>query len=585
MRNMEQSSAIHWFSSTARWLALVSLGASYILRGSMPSGVAYVFVGAAVWNVFLTFSNLLDWPIPGIRLLSLGADYILAVLLFYFGGKLLGPLGWAGILPIVTTALYFERKRWIVLVAAACALSFGLLSVANIGWEEVAFYIGASLALYIGVGLLVQSLVSQMTIQVQETQAERQRLARQAERVELERRQALYKLVSTLSATLNYQRVLDAALDFSMTALAVPNAPAEQLVCAVLLYNQDKTEEPLLQVASARRFTQADARLEIPGTSGLLALVIEEGEPQLTKNVGKDPELGRFISLRACQSAYAIPLRSGLETYGVLLYAHPENDYFTQERIEMLSVIGNQAMVALQNARLYRDLELEKERMIEVQEESRKKLARDLHDGPTQSVAALAMRVNFARRLMERDGKSAAEELYKIEELARRTTKEIRHMLFTLRPLVLESQGLIPALESMAEKMKETFNQNVIIEADPNVINRLEMSRQGVMFFIADEAISNARKHAQAAHIWVRLKPLESDVALLEVEDDGIGFDVNNIDTDYESRGSLGMINMRERAELVNGLLTRESAKGRGTRIRLFIPLTEEAADRLRRGG
>src|SRR5512140_3158149 len=117
----------------------------------------------------------------------------------------------------------------------------------------------------------------------------------------------------------------------------------------------------------------------------------------------------------------------------------------------------------MQNARLYSDLEQEKERMLEIQEDARKKLARDLHDGPTQSVAAIAMRVNFARRLMERDAKAAAEELFKIEDLARHTTKEIRHMLFTLRPLILESSGLTAALEAMAEKMHETYSQNVLI--------------------------------------------------------------------------------------------------------------------------
>ena len=102
--------------------------------------------------------------------------------------------------------------------------------------------------------------------------------------------------------------------------------------------------------------------------------------------------------------------------------------------------------------------------MAEAQDEARRKLARDLHDGPTQSVSAIAMRVNFARRLMERDVAEAGEELYKIEDLARKTTKEIRHMLFTLRPLVLESQGLTAALQAMAEKVNETYNQNVIVE-------------------------------------------------------------------------------------------------------------------------
>ena len=154
----------------------------------------------------------------------------------------------------------------------------------------------------------------------------------------------------------------------------------------------------------------------------------------------------------------------------MLLYAHPNEKYFTPERREIFDIIGNQAVVAIQNARLYRDLELEKERMMEIQEEARKKLARDLHDGPTQSVSALAMRANYVRRLMDRDPKVAAEELYKIEDMARQTTKEIRHMLFTLRPLVLESQGLIAALESMAEKMRDTYEQEVIIDADPGII-------------------------------------------------------------------------------------------------------------------
>jgi signal transduction histidine kinase len=266
-----------------------------------------------------------------------------------------------------------------------------------------------------------------------------------------------------------------------------------------------------------------------------------------------------------------------------MLFAHPSSDYFSEEYREILDIIGNQAMIAIQNARLYDDLEDEKERMMEIQEEARKKLARDLHDGPTQSVAAIAMRVNFARRLMERDSDAAADELYKIEEMARRTTKEIRHMLFTLRPLVLESQGLQAALESMADKMRETYDQKVYIKTDSQVVSELEMGKQGVIFNIAEEAVNNARKHANAEHIWVRLNSIQDDLALLEIEDDGVGFDVDSVDASYEQRGSLGMVNMRERADLVNGVFHIESAKGEGTQIHILIPLTELAADRLRR--
>jgi signal transduction histidine kinase len=178
----------------------------------------------------------------------------------------------------------------------------------------------------------------------------------------------------------------------------------------------------------------------------------------------------------------------------------------------------------------------------------------------------------------------ASEELFKIEDLARRTTKEIRHMLFTLRPLVLESQGLIAALESMADKMKETYDQEVAIQADQRMVDKLEVGKQAVVFFLAEEAITNARKHAQADHIWVRLRLLKGGLSLLEVEDDGVGFDVSAVGSSYENRGSLGMINLRERTELINGIIHIDSVKGRGTRIQVVLPLSEEAADRLHRG-
>jgi signal transduction histidine kinase len=157
-------------------------------------------------------------------------------------------------------------------------------------------------------------------------------------------------------------------------------------------------------------------------------------------------------------------------------------------------------------------------------------------------------------------------------------------MLFTLRPLVLESQGLIAALESMAEKMHETYNQKVIIDADPDLVSQLEQGKQGVVFYIAEEAVNNARKHARAARVWVRLKVAGEELALLEIQDDGIGFNLTSVDSNYENRGSLGMVNMRERAELLNGVLQIESANGHGTCIRVLIPLSEQAADRVRRG-
>jgi signal transduction histidine kinase len=282
-----------------------------------------------------------------------------------------------------------------------------------------------------------------------------------------------------------------------------------------------------------------------------------------------------------CNEIYCIPLRSGFNAYGVLLFGHPEQKFFTAGRCELLDILGSQAVVAIQNARLYQDVVDERERMIGFQEEARKKLARDLHDGPTQAVSAIAMRLSLAQRMLSTDPKAVRDELGRIEDLAHRTTKEIRHMLFTLRPLVLESQGLVAALQSMAEKTKETYSQNVLIKVDENILESIEMGKQGVIFYIVEEAVNNARKHSRAGHIWVNLHLLKQGLALLEIQDDGIGFDVAAVNRFYDQRGSLGLINLRDRTELVNGVLDIQSVPGKGTRVQVYIPLTEEAAEHL----
>jgi signal transduction histidine kinase len=474
--------------------------------------------------------------------------------------------------------------QWIFLARQIMAMQPYAFQIQPAGWIN---FVGPLVLLGIALGILIGYFLFRLLSTRGRWQPGIQVSRRKAERAEVnerERLHAIYHLISVLSASLNYERILDNILDLSANILGTPNGATDSLISSVLLFSKDQSNEAELTVGSARRFTPADTRIRLPGTRGMIGRAIDECEPTLTKNITQDPEISRIIALHACKVAYCFPLRSGLETYGVLLFAHPDEEYFNSERREVLEIIGTQAVIAIQNAGLYRDLLQEKERIQEIQEEARKKLARDLHDGPTQSVAAIAMRVNFARRLMDRDPKAGIEELYKVEDLARRTTKEIRHMLFTLRPLVLESQGLLAAFEAMAEKMHETYNQNVIVAVDPKAMPELEMGKQAVIFYIAEEAINNARKHAQAANIWLRLKMMEENLALLEIEDNGVGFNVGAVDAFYDQRGSLGLVNMRERAELINGHLQIDSSEGNGTRIRVLIPLSEDAADRLRSG-
>ncbi len=509
------------------------------------------------------------------RQVNLAVDILLSGAFFWTQGSLSGPASWVGLLPILTGAVYFDYLGALVTAGLFAILAFVMAQIYMPARSSLALIWAAGILALGGLfGFLGTQLMTRLRHQRQMwLDAEEKRRHIQGERL-----RAIYELTSTLTATLSYKRVLDSALDVGYAALNPDseNNESNPLVSAVLLFRGGQ-----LQVASARRFTSADLRLAFDGSEGILKKVFDEGEPTFSWDIGYDPELGRVIALRNCTSAYCFPLRSGFNVYGAIVFAHPDPNFFTSDRRDMLDIISRQAVVAIQNARLYQDLVEEKERMVEVHEEARKKLARDLHDGPTQSVAAMAMRINLARRMMEKDSKSAVDELSKIEELAHRTTKEIRHMLFTLRPLILESQGLSAALKSMADKMRETYDQNVVVSVDNNIASQMEMGKQGVIFYIIEEAVNNARKHANAANIWVRLQPFQQGAALLEVEDDGIGFDVDAVNRAYDKRSSLGMVNLRERTELVNGLLNIQSAIGKGTKISVYIPLTEEAADGL----
>jgi signal transduction histidine kinase len=583
MRNGKSLIYQDWIAVSVRWIAILGMLVSLTLHPSIPALVWGTLGLAAAGNVWLTALVVLRRPINGLRIWSVRADILITTIVFFLTGGTSGSLLWSGVLPLITAAVYYQVKGALIVTGA------NLLLQGAIAWlfqpnSTTLIYMAIVLPLYLALGMLLSYFSGRIT-RFQDTRSQKTiPIRKEKEQLEKEKRRTIYNLISALSASLNYQRVLETAMDLSADALRFSHARSSELVRAVLLFSENGDELPALYVGSARGFTQSDLHLTFPGREGLLGRTIDEVQPGMIHQVSEDPELGRILAMQSCKGAYIIPLRTGLNTCGVLLYAHPDADFFTAENVEILDIIGHQVTIAIENARLYQDLEQEKERMMEIQEEARKKMARDLHDGPTQSVSAIAMRVNFARRLLERDPKATMEELYKIEDLARRTTMEIRHMLFTLRPLVLESQGLIAALESMAEKMRETYSQNVIIQADPNLVEELEMGKQAVIFYIAEEAVNNARKHAQAKHIWVRLNLFREDLGVLEIEDDGVGFDLGEVNTSYENRGSLGMINLRERAELINGVLNIDSSLGRGTRIQLAIPLTEEASDRIRRG-
>lgn len=584
MRKDEFPFLVDWAAASIRWLLLMGVVSTLTLAGQLSLFELLVIILAVAWNTFITVISILNRRLAFHRVINVCVDVLVSLMFFGLGGGISGNLVWSGLLALFSAGLYFEWRGALIVGVVISLLESGwiYLSDHSLPVFSTGLLAASNLAAAFVVGFLCVQLVKLLRKNYLGQVRERKNAEKLAKRGERSRLQNIYSMIEAISATLNYHEVVESVVDLSVKVLKDEGDLADQLVCAVLFFNQ----EDRLTVGASRRLTPRDQKAALPAKEGALALALSSGEPQQIGNPSADAELNYFVALHECHSALLLPLLRGLNAYGVMLFAHPEADYFDEDKQELLEMISHQAVVAIQNARLFQDVQEEKERIVESQEEARKKLARDLHDGPTQTVAAIAMRVNVVRKMMELNTGDPDSELEKIEELARRSTQEIRHMLFTLRPLTLEAEGLLKGLETMAEKMKSTYDQNVFLDIDESLLPGLDATRQTTIFYLVEEAVNNARKHARAEKILVRLRPHASDreIASLEVMDNGVGFDLKEVNQSYENRGSLGMINLRERTDLINGLLTIDSVPGKGTRVRVLVPMTETAAERLQRG-
>ncbi len=380
------------------------------------------------------------------------------------------------------------------------------------------------------------------------------------------RAKLLQEMASTLRATLSFERVVEQAMDVCAHSLEDSNISPQSVVGAVFLFQGDH----LLPVVT-RRFNVLDVDKTIPGQRGVVAKALQQAELTITNNPREDAELKTYTSLKNCQTVVCLPLRAGFQIFGVMVIGTDTAVPFDANQIGMFNAVADQTVIALQNAQLFQQLEAEKQRLIDADEAARKELARDLHDGPTQSIAAIAMRVNFIRSLVSRNPDQAMGELTKVEELAKQTSKDIRGMLFTLRPLVLEAQGLGPAVETVVNRIRESDGLNIRLVGAENG-ELLNEQAQGVVFSIVEEALGNARKYSKAKLIEVRFWR-EENLFVARVQDDGVGFDTQGVNQNYSSRGSLGMVNMRERAERIDGSLQVDSAPNKGATVMLVVPL------------
>ena len=244
----------------------------------------------------------------------------------------------------------------------------------------------------------------------------------------------------------------------------------------------------------------------------------------------------------------------------------------SQVEVAMSLLSGNRRNLATQVAdiRQRRDLGLS---IIRAQEEERRRVAREIHDGPAQLLANVVMRIDVCQKLADSDLKRLKSELSQLKDLIRESLQDVRKIIFDLRPMALDDLGLVPAMRSF---MKE-FQDKSGLEAEVLTFGedrRFSATLEVALFRLAQEAINNVWKHSQAKKVTVKIEFSPSGIRIV-VSDDGKGFDVAA--EKAASRGNrFGLISMRERAELLHGRVKIESQPGAGTRVIFTVPLPED---------
>jgi signal transduction histidine kinase len=248
-----------------------------------------------------------------------------------------------------------------------------------------------------------------------------------------------------------------------------------------------------------------------------------------------------------------VPILYKEQPIGILRLTHNEPGRFTGEHARLATAIANQAAIAIENARLYR----------QAQEyavlEERQRLARDLHDSVSQALFGVAMATHSALTNWERRPTVARERVESASQLARTAQAEMRALIFELRPDQLETDGLVKALElqTTALQQRRQFQLDVALGDEP----ALPLQVKEAFYRIAQEAINNALKHAKPTRIALSLTQDNGNVTL-RLSDNGKGFD-----PDAAFPGHLGLRSMRERAARVHATLKIESEPESGTEI------------------
>lgn len=343
----------------------------------------------------------------------------------------------------------------------------------------------------------------------------------------------------------------------------------------IFLHHQ-KSGETLRQ-ASAWREPNRQPKPNHARQGGLVLKSIETKTAQILNNAFELPRYNDPTShTYGFRAVAAFPLKLADRVLGVFNIILDDRDSFRASELRVLRLMADQAAVALENARLYQSL-AEKETRLNnllhklaiVQEEERRLVGLDLHDGLTQILLSANMHFNTLSLLQKNLDAASEIELTTGLQRLQEAIKEINWVISELRPTELEDFGLVDGLRHYVTKVAEQQGWHFKFLADLKRVN-LNPAIESAVFRIVQEALSNIRKHAKTDQILVELKA-DNSYLLLKVQDWGRGFTVDQYQS--EVLESLGLLGMQERAELLDGRFMIESTLGQGTIVWTKLPL------------
>lgn len=210
-------------------------------------------------------------------------------------------------------------------------------------------------------------------------------------------------------------------------------------------------------------------------------------------------------------------------------------------------------------------------KIIEAQEDERKRLSREIHDGPAQMLANVMMRSDLIERIYyERSGEEAIQEIRNLKKMVRSALYEVRRIIYDLRPMALDDLGLIPTLKKYLQTTEEYHQNTEISFVHFGQDERLPSKYEVALFRLIQESVQNALKHAAASQIQVKFEQRKGNITVV-IKDNGKGFDVNE-----RKAESFGIMGMEERVELLEGEISIDSKIGVGTIVIIQVPLLTE---------